>query len=221
MTKSLKDLINTKKLFVFDFDGVLADSVNVKTQAFASLYEKYGAPVVHKVIMHHEKNGGMSRFEKFKHYHKTFLGKNLNKLEIQKMSEKFSAMVIKKVIASEWIHGAKNYLDKLYEAKNNCVVISATPLNEIRHIIDKRDMNKYFSIVCGSPSTKHDNLEHVMRKFSICSKEIVFFGDSIADWEAASKKDILFVGIGATIKDLLKNEKKPKIFVDDFEIIES
>ena len=45
-----------------------------------------------------------------------------------------------------------------------------------------------------------------------------YFGKTISD------TTIGFIGvgrIGATIKDLLKNEKKPKIFVDDFEIIES
>ena len=34
------DLINSKKCIIFDFDGVIKDSVDVKTDAFAKLYKK-------------------------------------------------------------------------------------------------------------------------------------------------------------------------------------
>ena len=70
------------KGIIFDFDGVIADSVDVKTQAFIKIYSKYGKSVVKKVVDHHESNGGISRFEKFYLYHKNFLNKPINKNEI-------------------------------------------------------------------------------------------------------------------------------------------
>ena len=48
---------------IFDFDGVLVESVDVKTRAFASLYEKYGQKVVAQVEDYHLNNGGIARFE--------------------------------------------------------------------------------------------------------------------------------------------------------------
>ena len=33
------------KAVIFDFDGVILDSVNVKTKAFGSMYSKYGSEV--------------------------------------------------------------------------------------------------------------------------------------------------------------------------------
>ena len=59
------------KGIIFDFDGVIAQSVEVKTEAFADMYKEYGKAVVNKVVQHHEDNGGMSRFEKFRLYHNT------------------------------------------------------------------------------------------------------------------------------------------------------
>ena len=56
------------KGIIFDFDGVIAESVQIKSDAFASLYEQYGDNIVKKVIEHHEANGGMSRFEKIRLY---------------------------------------------------------------------------------------------------------------------------------------------------------
>ena len=36
----------------FDFDGVLADSVEVKGRAFGSLFSEYGSDVVSRVMRH-------------------------------------------------------------------------------------------------------------------------------------------------------------------------
>ena len=59
----------------FDFDGVLVDSVQVKTKTFETLFAKYGKEVQEKVIKHHLENGGMSRYKKFQHYYNSFLNK--------------------------------------------------------------------------------------------------------------------------------------------------
>ena len=104
------DLINRKKLLVFDFDGVIADSVEVKTDAFAELYKSYGKEIEQKVINHHRNHGGMSRFEKFQHYHTEFLKKSVNENEVSQLSEEFSKLVVDKVISSPEIKGANTFL---------------------------------------------------------------------------------------------------------------
>ena len=38
------------KAIIFDFDGVILDSVNVKTKAFELLYEEYGPEIQKKVV---------------------------------------------------------------------------------------------------------------------------------------------------------------------------
>ena len=57
-------IFNHIKAIIFDFDGVIVESINVKKEAFEKLYQKYGDEIVYKVIAHHMANGGMSRFEK-------------------------------------------------------------------------------------------------------------------------------------------------------------
>ena len=42
----------------FDFDGVLVESVDVKTKAYARLFEEYGEGVVSRVVDYHLTNGG-------------------------------------------------------------------------------------------------------------------------------------------------------------------
>ena len=76
------------KGIIFDFDGVIVESVKVKSNAFSELYKQFGKDVVQKVIRHHEANGGVSRFEKIKYYHKTFLSEELNDSTILNLADK-------------------------------------------------------------------------------------------------------------------------------------
>ena len=69
------------KGIIFDFDGVIVESIQVKTDAFANMYNKYGKSVINKVVNHHESNGGMSRYEKIKYYHNNFLNKEITSKE--------------------------------------------------------------------------------------------------------------------------------------------
>ena len=50
------------KAIFWDFDGVIADSVNVKTDAFYEMYLPYGKHIADKVRQYHLNNGGVSRY---------------------------------------------------------------------------------------------------------------------------------------------------------------
>jgi len=51
----------------FDFDGVILDSVDVKTDAFVAIFRGYGPKIREDVVKYHHENGGVSRMEKFKY----------------------------------------------------------------------------------------------------------------------------------------------------------
>ena len=44
----------------WDFDGVIKDSVKVKSTAFGELFAPFGEDIVNRVIEHHEANSGIS-----------------------------------------------------------------------------------------------------------------------------------------------------------------
>ena len=50
------------------FDGVIKESVSVKTDAFVDLFRPYGRDVCEQVRKHHLANGGMSRYQKMPTY---------------------------------------------------------------------------------------------------------------------------------------------------------
>ena len=181
--------------FFFDFDGVIADTVNVKADAFGELFRKYGEEIAKKVREHHLAHGGMTRFEKFKYYYKEFLNKEITEEEIERLSKEFSSLVVKKVIEAPFIPGAQEFLDMCLEFKKVCFVVSATPDEEIKHIVDAKGLSKYFKEVVGSPKSKEENLKALIDKYSIDINKALYFGDAQSDLEAAQKNGVEFVGI--------------------------
>ena len=103
------------KGIIFDFDGVIAESVNVKTEAFAKMYNQYGNEVVKKVVTHHLSHGGISRFEKFKFYHKEYFGIELTNQQLQELANQFSELVVQKVIAAPYVPGALEFIQNNYK----------------------------------------------------------------------------------------------------------
>ena len=62
------NLLNNKRYIFWDFDGVIKDSVEIKSNAYEDLFLQWGELVSDKVRDHHRLNGGMSRFDKIPLY---------------------------------------------------------------------------------------------------------------------------------------------------------
>ena len=193
------------KAIIFDFDGVIAESVNVKTEAFASLYEPYGKDVVNKVEQHHLANGGVSRFEKFKSYHKEFLNIELNDQKLKELSNQFSELVVDKVIKAPYVPGAFEFI-KVNHKKYSLYISSATPQDEIVQIAKQRKIFDYFKGVYGSPISKKEHVNKIIKSNKYKKYEVIFIGDSTSDRNAANENNIRFIARINNEKSPLKNE---------------
>lgn len=180
--------------FFFDFDGVLADSVEVKTRAFAKLFECYGPAIEAKVVEHHRKNGGMTRIDKFYHYYQEFLGKPLGEAELQRLCNDFSRLVVDEVVSAPEISGAENFLKKWHNSVK-CFVVSATPDEEIKEIVKRRGIDIYFEEILGSSCSKSDNVTYLLDKYGFAPEQCLFFGDAESDYSAATASGLDFIGI--------------------------
>ena len=88
------------RAIVFDFDGVLVESVDVKTHAYARLFKEYGKDIVSKVVDYHVKNGGVSRFVKFRTIYSKILKKPLSEDIFKSLCDQFSNIVVDEVVAA-------------------------------------------------------------------------------------------------------------------------
>jgi len=212
----INKLIDSKLLLVFDFDGVIVDSIDVKTEAFAALYEEYGNGVVHQIRKHHLNNGGMSRFEKIQFYHNKIINEELDDDKLNALCDKFSDIVVDKVINAPEIPGATKFLEQCKTRGKCCIVNSATPLNELRYIINNRKISGCFFDLYGSPISKTENLTSILKKNKFSVEQSVFFGDAVNDFEAANIVGMDFIGIGKGIYNLLDRTPGDWFMLDDF-----
>ena len=206
--------------FFFDFDGVLADSVEVKTEAFAKLYEPYGPEVVAQVIDHHRRHGGMTRTDKFHYYHRNYLGRDLIDEEMAELCREFSKLVVDKVVGAQEIRGAEEFLRK-WSSQLPCFVISATPQEEIRQIVGRRAMSGYFKEVLGAPASKKDNLQRLLSQFHLNPSKCCFFGDAESDYRAAHACGVEFIGIANDAKSPLIRALPEITYTKDFTDVEN
>jgi len=185
--------IESLQAIFFDFDGVLCECMNVKTEAFIELFKLYGKDVVKKVEKHHIENGGISRYKKIRYYYEEFLKKQITEEEVNKIADKFSKLVVEKVIESEWVKGAKEFLEKYYK-KINLYIISGTPQEELELIVDKKNMRKYFKGVYGTPITKPVHFKRIISENKYDVKKLIYIGDSLSDMKNAQEVNIPFLG---------------------------
>lgn len=184
---------------LFDFDGVIIDSMGIKTEAFRQMFAPYGNKIVNKVIEYHLKNGGISRQKKFKHFYKNYISEDLSNDDLNELCNIFSTLVLDKVLEAPWIPGAKEFLDAHYN-ENTFYLISGIPQEELDFIVDKRDLRKYFKLVLGSPKSKVENIKDVIGRNYYNHTKLLYIGDSISDWSESQDVGINFLGLTTTPK---------------------
>jgi phosphoglycolate phosphatase-like HAD superfamily hydrolase len=189
--KGLQKWVKGHRVVFWDFDGVIKDSVDVKTRAFEELFLPFGDEVVARVSQHHKENGGISRFIKIPLY-LHWAGEISSKVQIEEFCERFSTSVLKGVINSPWVGGVKEYLMKYHE-QQYFVLTTATPQNEIENILHILEISHCFHEVYGAPINKADAIVNVIRRMEIKHNQALMIGDSISDYEAASSSEIPFL----------------------------
>jgi beta-phosphoglucomutase-like phosphatase (HAD superfamily) len=137
---------------IFDFDGVILESVDIKTRAFLELFAEY--PEHHAAIRRlHEENGGMSRYEKFRRIHAELLHRPLADDAVMALGDRFGAIVAREILRCPFVAGAESFVRRV-SATVPCHIASGTPEAELQEIVAARGLAGYFDLVLGSPTPK-------------------------------------------------------------------
>jgi phosphoglycolate phosphatase-like HAD superfamily hydrolase len=176
---------------IFDFDGVILESADIKTQAFLDLFADY--PEHREAILrHHLDNVGISRFRKFEWIYSQLLGKTLEEHESRHLGEAFTSIVMGKILTCPFVPGAIECLDAL-KGRLDLFVASGTPQQELELIIERRGLTPSFTEIWGTPATKAEILRSVLARFGLERREVIFVGDGLSDFQAAGEVGIPFL----------------------------
>ena len=187
-----KQILADKKHIFWDFDGVIKDSVEIKSNAYEELFSQWGDVVAIRVRDHHKLNGGMSRFDKIPLY-LSWTNEKINETLIKRLCEDFSQLVKSKVINSPWVPGACDMIRFINNIGSSSYVVTATPQDEIIEIIKEIQILSSFKEIIGAPIKKTDAIRSIIEKYKIIKEDAVMIGDSRTDFVAANNNNIDFI----------------------------
>lgn len=186
----------------WDFDGVIKESVDVKTEAYVRLFEPFGRALAQRVREHHELNGGTSRFRKIPLY-LAWAGVDPTEEEVERYCRAFSAAVRQGVIDSPWVPGVRDYLAANWD-KQRFILLTATPQGEMEDILSTVAISDCFTEVHGAPTEKRDAIVSVLSRLGCERGHALLIGDSRSDHEAAQAAGIDFLLRRTTLNQTLQ-----------------
>ena len=184
------------KAIIFDYDGVIVESMDLKAEAFAYVFRDQPEDIIEKIIQLHRDNGGMSRFEKFRIVYRDFLDQELQPEEEARLGNEFSEYVFDRTLKSPFVAGVLEFLRKYYR-KYLCFVASSIPHEEINKLIDAQNLRKYFKGTWGIPGEfgkdKGELAQMILEKYHLDPNEVILIGDAPNDYKAAEFAGIPFI----------------------------
>ncbi len=207
------------KAIIFDFDGVIVESADIKTEAFRKLFSSY-PDKVDRIVNHHLENMGISRYVKFRYIFENILHKELTQNEEAQLGERFSQIVLGEILKAPFVAGVLDFF-KNCDGRYQLFIASGTPQDELDHVVLKRGLKDYFRGIYGSPRQKLDIIESILRQNNILQNEAVFVGDAESDLIAAKETGIYFIArISADNGDLLNCDFKIRDLFDLKDLVE-
>lgn len=179
------------KAVIFDFDGVLVESADIKTLAFRKLFSRW-PDKIDEILEYHIENMGISRYVKFRHFYENILREEYSETAGEELARQFSEIVVDEIKAAPIVKGTEKFL------KQNCdnyllFIASGTPQKELEDIASFKQITVYFKEIYGSPNAKADVVEKILKDYSLEKYQAVLVGDADSDRRAAQRAGIPFV----------------------------
>lgn len=198
----IKNLADNFKFFIFDFDGVIIDSVKIKNDNFYNFFLRYGIDKANEVLDYHLNNLGINRYIKFDYIFKNILKENIEVLEKKNLLNQFSEYSLNNLYKAKLIIGSYEFIKKLYEIGMKIFIISASPQNELDLLLSKAKLNNYIIESLGSPVDKYDNFKYLKEKYNLETNKSVYFGDSLSDYKFSKFFNLSFVSVGPYLQNM-------------------
>ena len=185
---------NMIKNILFDFDGVIIDSMPTKTEGFRKIFSDFEPEAVQKILDYNNLNGGLSRYVKIRYFFEEILSSSIEENEVLRYADDFSKIVKKELTNKELL--IAEVVDFLQRNHKNyrLHIVSGADEKELQYLCKELGVDQYFLSIHGSPTHKNDLVKQLLEKHKYDLSETILIGDSINDHEAAEVNKIGFYG---------------------------
>lgn len=169
----------------------MIESTEIKTAAFARLFADHPEHL-DAIVRHHQENLGASRFEKFEWIYRHLLGRELSDGESTELGRRFSDLVLESTVTCPLVPGVLDVLTSL-AARRPLFVASGTPDDELRLIVRRRGLERFFVEVHGSPPAKTRLVGELIARHRLRPESVLMVGDGRSDQRAAEANGLAFL----------------------------
>lgn len=179
---------------LMDFDGVILDSMELKTQGFVRVYAGEPPSKLSEVLAYQRLHGGVTRRTKFAYFEKNIFGRPGDSETVEQLASAYRDLIYEAVLATSFVPGAEEFLKRAQD-QIELHVISGTPQEELQEIIERRGLTSYFQTIVGAPTTKRDAFERILKDNQFLPADTAAIGDATTEYDAAEDLGIPFIGV--------------------------
>lgn len=191
---SAVEVVQRAKALVFDFDGTLVDSEPIKKRAFEACFAEF-PDHQGEILAYCRGHNHLTRGEKFRDVYEQILGLPYTEDIATRLERRFAELTTRQIMEAPEIPGASRFLS-LTATSHTKTLLSNTPHPILADIVLHRGWRDHFTAIQGAPVVKADWLQAYRRSNGFDEQEIVFFGDTVEDAQAAGKAGCTFVAVG-------------------------
>jgi HAD superfamily hydrolase (TIGR01549 family) len=193
------------KNILWDFDGVILDSMKVRDWGFREIFKSFDNDKVEALLKYHTLNGGLSRYVKIRYFYEEILEKEITEKEVLEYANAFSVLMKKELInPSNLILESVQFIKDNYK-KYHFHIVSGSDQEELRYLCKELDIYQYFLSIHGSPTPKKQLVKNVLETNQYLVSETCLIGDSINDYEAAKDNQIYFLAYNNVLIEQLSD----------------
>ena len=184
--------VSKEAILVFSKDGVIFHSEQVKLDVYEELFSDHPRQrqAIHEYNM---RSVGLPARMKFMHICGNILKFKDSEDKVEhylRLTEMYLNLKLKQ---APLVSGVREFINRHQE--NTKFICSDANVEEIEEQLRYNNLREQFKEVYGAPHKKKDVLFSIKGRFE---QEIIFFGDSMEDWQAAQDAEVQFIGIDAT-----------------------
>ncbi len=178
---------------IFDFDGVLVESNEIRFNGFRKLFKDYPQDQIERLVSYAKANGGVSRYKKIEYFFDAIRREPISDESVNHWAAQFSELVEQDVVEAKSVAGSLEFLEE-YSSLFDFAIVSGSDQVELRRICEKRKIDHFFKAILGSPVEKKDNIAVLLSELNWSHDRSVYVGDSNNDLDSAKANNLDFVG---------------------------
>ncbi|NQV00985.1 MAG: HAD family hydrolase [Parcubacteria group bacterium] len=202
--------MNKGNLIIFDFDGVIFDSIETFKDIYNKIHRKYNLPRA-KSKKYISDLFSKNIFEKLKKI-------GLTQKKIEQLINEVKISFEKKEDRNKIFDGISKAIIKIKQNDNSLAIVTSNHRETVESFLKNHHLNKYFNLILGSESgfNKSKKINLAIKRLNSFKKYVYFISDTAGDIIEGKKVDVKTIAVtwGYNDRDML-SKANPDFICDN------